>query len=144
MQTTVTDHFQLSGDYLEDSVGQAMDFEVGPVDTLNPGFASLLTALNQAKQGQLEPGVLEAYYNGLWAHVEDVRARIAAIAIPEGFEAQAEQAFAATNGILDQMTLTLDLLADYLNTGDAGFLEDAIDTLGGVHQEMRAAVNRLR
>lgn len=139
----MTDQFQLSSDYLAESLSESTNFEDTPVDTANPGFASLLTVLKKAKAGQVEKPVLEAYFNGLANHLEDVRQRMESIPIPEGFEEQAEQAFAATFVILDQMQGTLDCLGEYLYNQDETLLDEAILILGGVHQQMRDAVSQI-
>ncbi len=140
---TLTDQFQLSSDYLHQTLEDQTDFESSPIDAANPGFASLLPALRRVRQGQLEPEVLEGYYAGLSQHLEDVRSKMEQIPIPEGFEAQAEQAFAATFVILEQMQGTLDCLHDYLASGDEQMLDEAIAVLSGVHQQMRDAVSQL-
>ncbi len=124
-------------------MADSSNFENTPVDTANPGFASLLTVLRQAKAGQVDKPTLEAYFNGLALHLEDVRQRMESIAIPEGFEEQAEQAFAATFVILDQMQGTLDCLGEYLYNQDESLLDEAIAILGGVHQQMRDAVSQI-
>lgn len=139
----MTDQFQLSSDYLSESLADSTNFENAPVDTANPGFASLLTVLQRARAGQIELPTLEAYFNGLANHLEDVRQRMESVPIPEGFEEQAEQAFAATYVILDQMQGTLDCLGEYLYNRDEALLDEAIALLGGIHQQMRDAVSNL-
>lgn len=141
--SVVSDQFQLSSDFLSESLADSSDFDNVPVDTANPGFASLLTVLKQARAGQVDTPTLEAYYNSLALQLEDVRVRMDSIAIPEGFEEQAEQAFAATFGILDQMAVTLEYLGEYLNNPDPGLLDEGIAILSGVHQQMRDAVHQI-
>lgn len=140
---TLTDQFELSSDYLHQTLEDQTDFESSPIDAANPGFASLLPALKRVRQGQIGPEVLEGYYAGLSQHLEDVRSKMEQIPIPEGFEAQAEQAFAATYVILEQMQGTLDCLHEYLATGEEQLLDEAIAVLSGVHQQMRDAVSQL-
>ncbi|MBI3928426.1 MAG: hypothetical protein HY319_22985 [Armatimonadetes bacterium] len=136
---TSADHFHFSEDYVEEAFEEQLDFEGAPVDPENPGFASLLTALYLARDGDLGAEVLRAYHSALTQRLQEARRQLADIRVPEEIWQQVAPAVAATQAMLDELADSLDLLADHVATGRGEALEEAIVRLEGVHDELRAA-----
>lgn len=136
---TSADQFQFSEEYVEEAFEEQLDFEDAPVDPQNPGFASLLTALYQARNSAIEVDVLVTYHGALCFRLSEARKHLSEMRVPQEIWEQVAPAVAATNGLLDELEYSLDCLADYQTSGNSNSLEESITRLEGVHDELRAA-----
>jgi len=137
---SATDEFEYSEDFAEDALPDRIDFEQIPVDPENPGFASLLPALVGVAHGQYDPIILEAYLAGLSPRLEEARAQLHSLDVPEAVREQVAPALAATQAVLDEMGFVLDLLEHYLSQGAVESLSEAVERLSRIHSELQHAL----
>jgi hypothetical protein len=131
-----------SGEFVDADLPN-VDFDQ-PIDPENPGFASLLPALQAVRRGELDMDVLDAYVQGLGPRLdatfqqwESVAAQpLEQMGLEEEQVAQLRGAFAATEGLLQEMDHVLGLI----ERGAEGDLEEAEQRLSLVHNEIRAAL----
>lgn len=122
------------------------DWSGDPIDPENPGFASLLPAIQAVLNGELEPTVLQGYVSGLWPRLEQAfddweRVIGAQLEGLSGEEAEpVRAAYETTGDLLRTMGETLALVEQGLTEDDAVYLEQAEQRLAGVHQEVQQAL----
>lgn len=131
------DNIQISDDLVQEAIEDQLDPEHQPVDPDNPGFGSLLSALQQTLEGQLDPGVLATYRTRLLPRLEQSREQLAQMVVPESIRAQVAPAMKATEVLLDELGAVLDLVGEFLELGSEDSLEEAISLLDGVHDQLR-------
>lgn len=124
-----------------------IDFDQ-PIDPENPGFASLLPALQAVRRGDAGVEVLEAYVHGLAPRLEATFQQWEVVAgqpleqmgLSEEQIAQLRGAFGATEALLTEMDQILVLIErGYLDSDEACFAE-AEERLSVVHNEIRGAL----
>ena len=137
---SATDEFEYSEDFAEDALPERIDFEEIPVDPENPGFASLLPALLGVVHGHFDTSVLEAYLVGLTPRLEEARYQLQCLDVPEAVREQVSPALAATQAVLDEMGIVLELVEVYLKHADSEALQEALERLSRVHSELQHAL----
>jgi len=136
----LADQFRVSEDLFEEEVADALPESGVAIDASRPGFASLLTVLKAARDGQVPKEVQLHYHDALLAHLRDSRAQIDAMEVPKEVAEMVAPAIAATRGMLDDMERVLTFFAAWIDRGDAPSLDDAIALLESIHTEVRTVM----
>lgn len=131
----------VDGDELAAAELPNVDFDNTPIDAANPGFASLLPALQAFRQGKIEAKVLEDYVAGLTPRLEAAFAQwetasqqpLEELGLPEEEVAHLRLAFSSTEGLLNEMDAVLNLI-------DEGNHELAERRLQAIHLDIRQAM----
>jgi len=142
---TGNDGFTYSDHFAEDALPDAADFEHVPVDPENPGFASLLPAIQGCRRGDYPLAVLQGYVAGLAPRIGDTYAQLdklqEQLVKNTGFaEDQMEQLLAAagaTEAALGEMNTVLELCERCIEFNDMDLLEEAESRLTLVHTELK-------
>ena len=125
-----------------------VDFDNSPVDPQNPGFASLLPALQAFRQGNVDADVLQAYVVGLSPRLEAAFQQWESVAqqpleqmgLDEEQVEQLRGAFSTTETLLVEMDQVLGLIERGLVEGDEDSFAEAEERLAVVHDEIRQAL----
>lgn len=136
------DGLEFSQELHDEEAVANLSFSSAPIDVEQPGFGSLLPALRLAREGQLDPHVLEAYHYGLSQHLAESRARLDAMEVPEALRPALEAALVATRGMLERMEFVLVRVAVFLQHGTTDDLDAAIRVLEGIHGEMEQVLKQ--
>lgn len=136
------DGLEFSQELHDEEAVANLSFASAPIDVEQPGFGSLLPALRQAREGKLDPHVLEAYHYGLSQHLVESRARLDAMEVPESLRPALEAALVATRGMLERMEFVLGRVAVFLQYGTSDDLDAAIRVLEGIHGEMEQVLKQ--
>lgn len=132
----MSDQFRLSEDIVQEEAAEVLAGDA-PVDVEQPGFASLLTVLRGAKDGSVTDEVQVAYFNALMEHLEDARAQLEGTEIPPEIAEAVSPTLEAMRGLLRDLEWVLNHFGDYLSSGDAECLDQAIALLESIHEEVR-------
>jgi hypothetical protein len=114
----VSDHFEFTSEFVGETFEEAVDVAASnaPVDPVNPGFASLVTALERHRIGEVDKSVLWEYAVKLGLHVADCREKLGKMEAPEPIRAHFEVAMGAMMTAMEEFQAVIDNLSTYLET----------------------------
>lgn len=136
------DGLEFSEELHDEEAVASLSFAAAPIDVEQPGFGSLLPVLRHAREGRMDPHVLESYHYGLSQHLAESRARLDAMEVPEELRPALEAALVATRGMLERMEFVLVRIVVFLRHGTMDDLDAAIRVLEGIHGEMEQVLKQ--
>jgi len=93
------------------------------------GFSSLAETLGAALKGDLAPSALEVYQDTLCDRLDEAKAQLSGFSVPSSASQAVEPLLQRTRGFFHRLEEVLDLIEDYLCSGCAEALEEAISLL---------------
>lgn len=133
----MADQFRVSEDLFDEEVADALPESGVAIDAERPGFASLLTVLEAAREDQVPKEVQVLYHDALFAHLRESLAQIDTLEVPKEVADVVAPTIAATRGLLNDMDRVLSFFAAWLDRGEPQGLDDAIALLESIHREIR-------